>query len=68
MCDGKMVGAWSAGCLCARTPIYAHGGAPTEWSHGFWVAYIGRDSFTVYTVPIFDKGYAVLPDGKEVKV
>ncbi len=68
MCDGKISGAWSAGCLCKRTPIYAHGGCPTEWTHGFWVAYVGRGSFTVYNVPIHAKGFAILPDGEQVKV
>ena len=65
--DGKSSGAWSAGCLCKRVPTYAHGGCPTEWSHGFWVAYIGRRSFQVYTVPILQRNHAVLPDGSEIR-
>ncbi len=59
--------ALSAGCLCKRIPMYGHNGSPTGWTHGFWVAYCGKDSFTVYTVPI-NKGRAILPNGKEVKI
>lgn len=66
MFDGKYVSAWNAGCLCKRQPMYRHGGAPTDWTHGFWVAYIGAKSFTVYPV-LIEKGYAVMPDGREVK-
>ena len=65
MFDGTYVSAWNAGCLCKRKPIYAHGQSPTDWTHGFWVAYIGRTSFTVYTV-LVEKGRAVMPDGREV--
>lgn len=65
MADGNVVEAMSAGCLCKRIPIYAHNGCPTEWTHGFWVAYLGHRSFSLYPVPI-KRGCAVLPDGKEI--
>jgi 3',5'-cyclic AMP phosphodiesterase CpdA len=63
--DGRPVIGMSAGCLCKRQPIYAHGGCPSDWIHGFWVAYVGRHSFTCYPVPIL-RGKAVLPDGTEI--
>ncbi len=59
--------AMCAGCLCKRIPMYKHDGNPTGWTHGFWVAYVGKDSFTMYSV-IINKGRAILPSGKEVKV
>jgi hypothetical protein len=64
--DGNAVEALSAGCLCKRKPMYRHDKAPTEWVHGFWVAYIGKESYTAYPV-LINKGRAVLPDGKEIK-
>jgi len=59
--------AMSAGCLCNRIPMYGHTGSPTGWTHGFWVAYIGKHDFTMYPVKI-NKGRAILPSGKEVKI
>lgn len=65
---GRIIEAFSAGCLCKLQPIYAHNGSPTQWSHGIWVAYIGkRGDYTAYPVSI-SKGSAVLPDGKEIRV
>ena len=64
---GPSIEAFSAGCLCKRKPIYAHGGSPSDWVHGFWVAYIGRRSYTAYPVKITGAG-TVLPDGREVRV
>ncbi len=64
---GEPVAAWSAGCLCQRVPMYAHGRSVTSWTHGFWVAYIGRRSSTVYPVTINHRYEAVLPDGTEVR-
>lgn len=66
MCDGKLVEALCAGCLCRTIPIYAHNGNPTEWTHGFWVAYVGSRSHTIYSVAI-ERGAAVMPNGKEVR-
>lgn len=68
MYDGKLCEGMNAGCLCKKSPIYAHNGSPTEWVHGFWVAYLGSNSHTLYPVPIHESGFAVMPDGKEVKV
>lgn len=59
--------AMCAGCLCKRVPMYKHDGNPTGWTHGFWVAYIGKHSFTSYAVEI-NKGRAILPNGKEVRI
>ena len=59
--------AMCAGCLCKRQPMYKHDGNPTGWTHGFWVAYVGSKDFTMYAVPI-NKGRAILPSGKEIKV
>jgi len=59
--------AMCAGCLCKRMPMYKHDGNPTGWTHGFWVAYVGRHDFTLYSVPI-NRGRAILPNGKEIKV
>ncbi len=59
--------AMCAGCLCKRMPMYKHDGNPTGWTHGFWIAYIGKTDFTMYSVPI-NKGRAILPSGKEIKI
>jgi len=59
--------AMCAGCLCKRQPMYKHDGNPTGWTHGFWVAYVGRKDFTMYSI-IINKGRAILPNGKEVKI
>ena len=56
---------FSAGCLCDRVPLY-NTSAPVNWVNGFIVAYIGRRSDTVYTVPV-KKNFAVLPDGTEIR-
>jgi hypothetical protein len=64
--SGKPIMAMSAGCLCNLSPKYAHGGSPTDWGHGFWVAYVGTRSWTVYDVMINHRYEAVLPDGTEV--
>ena len=67
MADGKLCQAMCAGCLCRKQPKYATNGQPSEWTHGFWVAYLGHKSFTMYPVTIV-KGCAVMPDGKEIRV
>ena len=59
--------AMSAGCLCNMVPMYNHFGGPTGWTHGFWVAYVGKTDFTLYSV-IINKGRAILPNGKEVRI
>lgn len=65
-CDGSVVQAMSAGCLTKKVPVYAHGGSPTGWVHGFWVAYLGRESYTLYSV-VIDRGQCVLPDGTLIR-
>lgn len=64
---GKLIKAFSPGCLSKLQPLYAVGGSPTDWSHGFAIVYVGRNSWTEYIVNIVN-GYCVLPDGQEVKV
>lgn len=64
--SGRVIEAFSAGCLCKLQPLYAHGGSPTEWAHGFWIAYIGKSSYTAYTVKI-ERGICILPDGTEIR-
>ena len=64
---GRPIMAMSAGCLCKLIPTYASGGNPSNWVHGFWVAYIGRRNWTVYDVLISENYETVLPDGSEVR-
>ena len=65
-CDGTVAVGMSPGCLTRKVPVYSHGGSPTGWVHGFWVAFLGKTSFTMYQVPIVE-GVCVLPDGTSVK-
>ena len=70
MADGRLVTALNAGCLCLKQPVYALSGMPTEWTTGFWVCYMGRNSFSLYSIPILGKGskrFCIMPDGKEIK-
>ena len=62
---GRKRVAWSPGCLCQLQPVYGTSGSPTAWSHGFSLIYIGRSSWTDYTVSITD-GQCVLPGGTQV--
>jgi len=62
---GQIIEAMSCGCLCKRQPIWQHG-VPTDWVHGFWVAYLGRRTYTLFNVRI-EGGRAVMPDGTEVR-
>jgi len=64
---GALIKAWSPGTLSKLQPIYAHGGAPSDWSHGFGVVFAGSTSWTEYTISIV-KGGCVLPDGREIKL
>jgi predicted phosphodiesterase len=64
---GKSIKAFSPGCLSKLQPLYAVGGSPTDWSHGFTIVYVGRNSWTEYNITI-DDGYCVLPDGVEIKI
>lgn len=62
---GKPIKAFSPGCLSKLQPLYAVGGAPTDWSHGFAIIYVGRKSWTEYCVSI-ENAKCVLPDGREI--
>jgi hypothetical protein len=63
--SGRIIEAMSPGCLCRLIPIWRHG-QPTDWVHGFWLGYLGRHSYTAFTVRITG-GRAVLPSGEEIK-
>lgn len=64
---GNPIIAFSPGTLSKLQPLYATGGSPSEWSHGFALIYVGRTSWTQYIIPI-TKGCCVLPDGREIKI
>lgn len=63
---GEILEAIGCGCLCKLQPLYRHGGAPTQWSHGIVVGYLGKKSYQAYPVTI-ERGSAILPDGKEIR-
>lgn len=63
---GRSIHAWTPGCLSKLTPLW-QAGSPNEWLHGFSIVYVGTKSWTHYTVKI-DRGYCVLPCGKEIKL
>jgi hypothetical protein len=58
--------AFSPGCLSKLQPLYAVGGCPTDWTHGFCLIYMGKRSWTEYLITIHN-GVCVLPDGTEVR-
>lgn len=62
--SGKIIEGMSAGCLCKLSPSYMT--SPTDWVNGFWVAFVGKSSYTWYPVTI-ENGRAVMPDGEEIK-
>lgn len=62
--SGVIIEASSCGCLCKLVPIWRHG-VPTDWVHGFWIAYLGRHTYTRFNVRI-ENLRAVMPDGTEV--
>ena len=64
---GRVLKAWSPGCLANLAPEYTQVNGPTSWAHGFSLVYVGKHSWTDYTI-VIDRGYCVLPDGSEVKV
>lgn len=64
---GCPIKAWAPGTLSQLQPFYAHGGKPSEWTHGFSLVYVGKESWTSYIITI-SHGRAVLPDGKEVRL
>ena len=70
---GKLVHAWSPGCLSTLQPAWAHL-SPTVWSHGISLAYCEdaclrkrNPKWTPYTVAI-NRGECVLPGGTTLKV
>jgi len=64
---GALIKSFCPGTLSKLQPIYAHGGAPSDWTHGFGVVFVGTESWTEYTISIV-KGSCVLPDGREIKL
>lgn len=58
--------AFSPGTLSQLKPLYAVGGNPTDWTHGFAIIFVGRNSWTEYCINI-NNGYCVLPDGREIR-
>ena len=63
---GKLLQASSAGCLCLPVPLYGTG-RPVEWVNAFIIAYLGRRSDTLYTVPVMGNR-CILPTGSEISV
>lgn len=64
---GKIIKSFNPGTLSQLQPMYAHGGTPSDWSHGFVIIYVGQRSWTEYCISIVN-GRCVLPDGREVKL
>jgi len=66
---GRVVTAWTPGCLCKFQPTYMHRSGPSTWAHGFSIVYVGRSGdWTHYTITIKPGGFCVLPSGKQVRV
>lgn len=63
---GAPIKAFNPGTLSKLQPIYMTGGSPSAWSHGFGIIYVGTRSWTEYMINV-NNGYAVLPDGTEVR-
>lgn len=61
---GRILKSWSPGCLSKLQPLY-RANNPTEWTHGFSLVYVGKSSWTDYTISIVN-GKCVLPNGKEM--
>lgn len=64
--SGRIIKAFSPGCLCEFQPIYMHSSKPTEWTHGFSQINIDGKHWNDYTVDI-ENGRCILPDGKRIK-
>jgi len=70
---GRVIQAWSPGCLCKMQPYYAHRNGPTEWTQGFSVVYVGRSgdwTNTTHLIKPTNAGgkFAILDGGKEIRV
>lgn len=70
--NGRIVKAWSPGCLSDLQPAWAHT-APTDWVWGVSIAFCANDCLTAenprwtdYTVTI-NRGECVLPGGTSVR-
>lgn len=65
---GRVVKAWSPGCLSTPQPAWHHG-SPTDWVQGLSICFVTDDRrrWTDYTVTI-ENGHAVLPGGSSVRV
>ena len=64
---GSLIKSFNPGTLSELQPRYAHGGSPSDWSHGFAMVYVGNESWTEYCVSIVE-GRCVLPDGREIRL
>lgn len=64
---GQIIKAFCPGTLSKLQPIYMVGGAPSSWSHGFGIVYVGNESWTEYLISIVN-GRCVLPTGKEIRL
>lgn len=68
---GRVVKAWSPGCLSQLQPTWHHS-SPTDWVHGFSVVYATDDAhrragrWSDHTITI-DRGRCVLPGGTSVR-
>ncbi len=60
--SGKILKAWSPGCLSKLQPLYFTGGSPSDWVHGMSLVYSGTKSWTEYSL-VIDRGRVILPDG-----
>lgn len=72
--EGKLVHAWSPGCLSKLQPSWAHTNGPTIWSHGISICYCEdacltkRDPNWRHYIVSIDRGEAVLPGGTSIRV
>ena len=64
---GQIIKAFCPGTLSKLQPIYMVGGAPSSWSHGVCIVYVGNESWTEYLISIVN-GRCVLPTGKEIRL
>lgn len=64
---GQLVKAFNPGTLSKLEPLYAVGGSPNDWVHGFALVYVGETSWTEYVISISNNA-CVLPDGREIKI
>lgn len=65
--SGRVLKAWSPGCLCKIQPLWT-GANPTDWSHGLGVVFVDRRNgqHWDFTVKI-ENGKAVLPSPEIVR-